>query len=67
MKGAAKSAAEKVNQRFIVEQRADMRGRLVQAAMSDELKHGQAYLLGFTSATAINLDALDEEDSEDEE
>ena len=45
--GVAKRAAGKANQAFIIEQRAEMRGRLVQAAMDGVLKYNAAALEGF--------------------
>ena len=60
LKGARKSAAEKANTAFILEARADMRGRLVQAALAGKLAWGQANLAGFAPATAQNLDNFDD-------
>ena len=44
-------------------QRADMRGRLVQAAMQGVLKHSAAQLAGFaqTNTIDLDLDSLDDE------
>ena len=52
--------AEKANVALILEQRADMRGWLVQAALADKLPWGQARLAGFAPATAVDLDDLDD-------
>ena len=41
--------------------RADMRGRLVQAALANGLSWGQANLAGFAPATALDLDEYDDE------
>ena len=43
-RGAAKAAAKKANQTFILEQRADMRARLVQVAIEGKLKYSAAEL-----------------------
>ena len=54
------SRAERANVAFILEQRADMRGRLVQAALADKLAWGQASLAGFAPATALDLVDFDD-------
>ena len=68
--GVAKRAAGKANQAFILEQRAEMRGRLVQAAMDGVLKFNAAALAGFRrdgggpggdgEAEVIDVDMLDD-------
>ena len=60
---AKKRAGERANRAYIVSQRADMRGRLVQAAMQGVLKHSAAQLAGFTQTNTIDLDldSLDDE------
>jgi len=63
--GSAKTRAEKANQTYILEQRAEMRGRLVQAAMANKLAHGQALLEGFGASTGIDLTTHDEEPDEE--
>ena len=60
LRGTARSTAEKANVALILEQRADMRGRLVQAALADKLAWGQARLAGFAPATAVDLDDFDD-------
>jgi hypothetical protein len=45
--GAAKTAARRANQTFILEQRAEMRARLVQAAINGKLAYAAAELEGF--------------------
>ena len=77
--GAKKTEASRGNQSFIIEQRADMRGRLVAAAMTGNkwkapghLQHGAAALAGFaengSGANTVDFDKLDEEgDFEKEE
>jgi len=42
--GAAKTAARWANQTFILEQRASMRARFVQAAIDNDLKYAAAEL-----------------------
>jgi hypothetical protein len=49
-RGQAKRVAERANQAFILEQRAEMRGRLVQMAMEGAIVHGQAQLPGFSAS-----------------
>jgi hypothetical protein len=68
--GVTKRAAGKANQAFILEQRAEMRGRLVQAAMDGVLKHNAASLAGYRQggggpggegeADVIDVEALDD-------
>ena len=65
LKGVAKTAAGKANQVFILEQRAEMRGRLVQAALDNQLKHDAAALRVFQrggdgNADVIDVDAFDD-------
>ena len=60
LRGTARSTAERANVAFILEQRADMRGRLVQAALADKLAWGQASLAGFAPATALDLVDFDD-------
>ena len=45
--GSAIRKQRKANQTFILEQRAEMRARLLQLAMEGKLEHGQAELDGF--------------------
>lgn len=66
----AKRTAGKVNQTFILEQRAEMRERLVQAAMDGVLKFNAAALEGFRrggggpgsdgEAAVIDVDMFDD-------
>ena len=49
MQGVPKRKARAVNKKFILEQRAEMRARLVQLAVDSQLRFGQASLAGFTS------------------
>jgi len=56
-----KTAAEKANVSYILDFRADMRGRLVQAALASKLAWGQAMLTGFAQAAANNLDEFDDQ------
>ena len=51
--GPAMRRARNVNTKFILEQRADMRVRLVKLAMEGELQHGQAKLNGFADCAAF--------------
>ena len=51
-------------QKFILEQRAQMRDRLVQAALNGELKWGGAHLAGFAPAQPQILDDSDDSDEE---
>ena len=65
LNGVAKRAACKANQAFILEQRAEMRGRLVQAAMDGGLNFNAAALAGFRrvdgeAAVEIDIDMLDD-------
>ena len=57
-------------QSFIIEQRAEMRGRLVMAAMTGQLQHGAALHAGFaeniSGTDAVDFDRLDE-GSDDED
>lgn len=50
--GVAKRKARNANTKFILEQRAEMRARLVQLACEGKLRFGQASLPGFRSTTA---------------
>ena len=52
------------SRKFILGQRADMRGRLVQAALAGKLKHAAASLSGFAPSVAQDLD-LEEYDNEE--
>ena len=52
--------ATKNNEKYILDVRADMRGRLVQAALAGKLAWGSANLEGFAPATALNLDEFDD-------
>ena len=61
VKGAQKTAAEKANVSYILDFRADMRGRLVQAALASKLAWGQAMLTGFAQAAANNLHEFDDQ------
>ena len=62
-RGAAKGAAKKANQTFILEQRADMRARLVQVAIQGKLKYSTAALAGFAQTGAsLCPDELEESD-----
>ena len=61
--GTAKGAAKKANQTFILEQRADMRARLVQVAIQGKLKYSTATLAGFAQTGAsLCPDELEESD-----
>ena len=46
-RGRQKMEAKRANQSFILEQRAQMRARLVQVAINGSLKFGDAQLVGF--------------------
>ena len=59
LNGVAKRTAGKVNQTFILEQRAEMRERLVQAAMDGVLKFNAAALEGFWRGGAGGFRAAD--------
>jgi len=63
-RGATKTAAARKSREFILGQRADMRGRLVQAALAGKLKYEAASLSGFASSIAQDLD-LEEYDDEE--
>ena len=59
----AKGAAKKANQTFILEQRADMRARLVQVAIQGQLIYSTAALAGFDQTGAsLFPDELEEND-----
>ena len=47
LSGRARTQAQRANQAFILDKRADMRGRLVQVAMAGKLKWSGAELAGF--------------------
>ena len=66
-KGATRTAAGAKSRQFIIGQRADMRGRLVQAALDRKLRHEAASLAGFAPSLAqdYTLDDLDDEPMED--
>lgn len=69
LSGAKQTEASRGNQSFILHQRAEMRQRLVSAAMAGNLKHGAAVLAGFAESdttVVINLNNFDEGDEEDE-
>ena len=61
LRNPTKSAAERANEEYILGVRADMRGRLVQAALANGLSWGQANLAGFAPATALDLEEYDDE------
>ena len=63
-RGATKTAAAGKSREFILGQRADMRGRLVQAALAGKLKCEAASLSGFAPSVAQDLD-LEEYDDEE--
>ena len=67
LKGAAKTAARKANQTFILEQRAEMRARLVQLAIEGSLYQGSTVLDGFARGTAVQVEESDEFDNDDDE
>ena len=52
LSGLTLKAAMQTNQKFILEQRADMRGRLVQAAIAGKLAFSEAQLGGFAQELA---------------
>ena len=60
LRGVAAKAAERANVAYICTARADMRGRLVQAALADKLAWGAARLAGFAPATALDLEKFDD-------
>ena len=47
------------NEHYILTARADMRGRLVQAALAGKLSVGQANLPGFAKSAPVDLTQLD--------
>jgi hypothetical protein len=55
LSGICARRAKTANNKFILEQRAEMRARLVQLAIENTLKYGQAKLAGFAKTTPINL------------
>ena len=62
--GVAKTNAAKANKDYIIGARADMRGRLVQAALASKLEFCSSVLAGFMPAGASNevdFEALDDE------
>ena len=61
LKGTALSKARKANEQYILTARADMRGRLVQAALADKLSVGQAHLPGFAASAPVDLTQLDDD------
>ena len=65
--GRELGAAQRGNVAYILGQRADMRGRLVHAALADKLSWGAASLAGFAPATAFDLDSFDELPDVDED
>ena len=60
-------AARKPNAKFILEQRAEMRSRLVQLAIGSKLKYGHARLAGFSPSTAVEVvdEAVENESDSD--
>ena len=60
LKGRELGAAARANVAYILGQRADMRNRLVHAALADKLSWGAASLAGFAPATALDLGSFDE-------
>ena len=68
-KGTALTRAARANQEFILEQRAEMRARLVQAAVDETLKHGPETLGGMRvrPEDRAALTELDEESEDDEQ
>ena len=62
VRGATFRVASQANKRYALDQRAEMRGRLVMAAMHNKLEFGQAALAGFAAdaAVTINVDEYDE-------
>ena len=63
-KGTSKSAARNANQTFILEERAEMRARLVQLAIDNKLKFGSAALAGFVQGPVVQVQ-VDEFDDDD--
>ena len=61
----ASTKQRRANQTFILEQRAEMRARLVQAALEGKLKHGAAELEGFCLSTGIDVEPADLEELDD--
>jgi hypothetical protein len=63
LRGAQRTAAAKSNRAFIIKQRADMRTRLVHAAMAGKLAWGSAQLAGFVESASetVDLTELDDE------
>lgn len=62
LQGTAVRAARKTNSKFVIEQRAEIRARLVQLALENKLRFGQARLTGF--ATTAPIDVAEEFDLE---
>ena len=60
LRGTALSKARKANEQYILTARADMRGRLVQAALEGKLSVGQANLPGFAKSAPVDLTQLDD-------
>lgn len=60
LRGTALSKARKANEQYILTARADMRGRLVQAALEGKLTVGQANLPGFAASAPVDLTQLDD-------
>lgn len=59
---AQKTAAKRANQAFILEQRAEMRARLVQVAIAGNLKYSEAALAGFAQREAsLSIDDDDDD------
>ena len=56
LKGSAKTAASKGNQSFIIKRRAEMRERLVQAAIDGTLTYNKSALAGFCDVMAMEID-----------
>ena len=66
LSGTAKTAARKANQTFILEQRAEMRARLVQLAIEGSLYRGSAVLDGFAQSTPVQLESDEFDDDDDD-
>jgi len=66
LQGAPVRRAGSANTKFILEQRAEMRGRLVQLAMESKLQYAQAMLEGFAlpvaGATVVDAYVLSDDD-----
>ena len=64
LQGVPKTKAAAANKDYILNARADMRGRLVQAALAQKLAFGSSVLAGFMPAGAtidVDFDELDDE------